>query len=163
MFKVNNKDTKTKSLTSFWFLYCYLWTYFAHCPSVSVVNIEHVTAGWEEAITAQKMKFSMKDFFSKCDKISNFWRISSHLLRKSLMENLIFLCSALSLTYVPLKNTSWKIPGDKEAEKKKKKWILKEIIATAKVKAILKLKVRFRNVSSFEQNFFSEYVWHQQL
>ena len=53
--------------------------------------------------------------------------------------------------------------GDKEAEKKKKKWILKEIIATAKVKAILKLKVRFRNLSSFEQNFFSEYVWHQQL
>ena len=121
MFKVNNKDTKTKSLTSFWFLYCYLWTYFAHCSSVSIVNIEHVTAGWEEAITAQKMKFSIKDFFSKCDKISNFWRISSHLLRKSLMENLIFLCSALSLTYVPLKNTSWKIPGDKEAEKKKKK------------------------------------------
>ena len=36
--------------------------------------------------TAQKMKFSIKDFFSKCDKI---W-IWSHLLKKSLMENFIF-------------------------------------------------------------------------
>ena len=35
------------------------------------------------------MKFSIKDFFSKCDQI----RIWSHLLKKSLMENFIFLCS----------------------------------------------------------------------
>ena len=41
-------------------------------------------------ITAQKMKFSIKDFFSKCDQIRSFLRIWSHLLKKSLMENLIF-------------------------------------------------------------------------
>ena len=35
-------------------------------------------------ITTQKMKFSITDFFSKCN------RIWSHLLRKSLMENLFF-------------------------------------------------------------------------
>ena len=35
-------------------------------------------------VTAQKMKFSIKDFFSKCD-----W-IWSHLLKKSLMENFSF-------------------------------------------------------------------------
>ena len=39
--------------------------------------------------TAQKMKFSIKDFLSKCDQIS-FLRIWSHLLKKSLMENFIF-------------------------------------------------------------------------
>ena len=38
----------------------------------------------------QKMKFSIKDFFSKCDQICNFQRILSHLLKKSLMENFIF-------------------------------------------------------------------------
>ena len=43
--------------------------------------------------TAQKMKFSIKDFFSKCDKIRIFLRIWSHVLKKSLMENFIFLCS----------------------------------------------------------------------
>ena len=43
--------------------------------------------------TAQKMKFSIKDFFSKCDKIRRFLRIWSHLLKKSFMENFIFLCS----------------------------------------------------------------------
>ena len=40
--------------------------------------------------TAQKMKFSIKDFFSKCDQIRSFLRIWSHLLKKSLMENFIF-------------------------------------------------------------------------
>ena len=43
--------------------------------------------------TAQKAKFSIKGFFSKCDQIHSFLRIWSHLLKKSLMENFIFLCS----------------------------------------------------------------------
>ena len=40
--------------------------------------------------TAQKMKFSIKDFLSKCDKICKKLWIWSHLLKKSLMENFIF-------------------------------------------------------------------------
>ena len=35
MFKVNNKDTRTTSIVSFWCLFV-----------VSVVNFEHVTAGY---------------------------------------------------------------------------------------------------------------------
>ena len=41
---------------------------------------------------AQKMKVSIKDFSSKCDQIRSFLRIWSHLLKKSLTENFIFLC-----------------------------------------------------------------------
>ena len=40
--------------------------------------------------TAQKLKFSIKDFFSKCDLIRSFLRIWSLLLKKSLMVNFIF-------------------------------------------------------------------------
>ena len=40
--------------------------------------------------TAQKMKFSIKDFLCICDQIRSFFRIWSHLLKKSLMENFIF-------------------------------------------------------------------------
>ena len=40
--------------------------------------------------TAQKMKFSIKDFFSTCDQIRRKRRIWSHLLKKSLMKNFIF-------------------------------------------------------------------------
>ena len=40
--------------------------------------------------TAQKMKFSVKDFFSRCEQIRSFLWICSHLLKKSLMENFIF-------------------------------------------------------------------------
>ena len=38
----------------------------------------------------QKMKFFIKDFFSKYDQIRRKLRIWSHLLKKSLMENFIF-------------------------------------------------------------------------
>ena len=40
--------------------------------------------------TAQKVKFSIKDFSSKCDQILRKLRIWTHLLEKSLMENFIF-------------------------------------------------------------------------
>ena len=46
------------------------------------------------------MKFSIKDFFSKCDQIRRKLRIWSHLLRKSLMVNFIFC------TVTPLFNGS---------------------------------------------------------
>ena len=48
---------------------------------------------------AQKMKFSIKDFFSKCDHIRSFLRIWSHLLKKSVMENFIFCALILNGTY----------------------------------------------------------------
>ena len=47
--------------------------------------------------TTQKIKFSIKDFFSKCDQIRRKMRIWSHLLNKSLMENFIF-CAVLQVT-----------------------------------------------------------------
>ena len=46
--------------------------------------------------TAQKMKFYIKDFLSKCDQIRSFLRIWSHLLKKSLMENFIF-CAVIGV------------------------------------------------------------------
>ena len=38
----------------------------------------------------KKMKFSTRDFFSKCEQIRSFLWIWSHLLKQSLMENFIF-------------------------------------------------------------------------
>ena len=49
--------------------------------------------------TAQKIKFSIEDFFSKCDQIGKKLEIWSQLLNKSLMENFIFC--AVSFTYRP--------------------------------------------------------------
>ena len=50
---------------------------------------------WRQSVTykpynAQKMKFLIKDLFSKCDQIRSFLWIWSHLLKKSLMANFIF-------------------------------------------------------------------------
>ena len=53
--------------------------------------------------TAQKTKFSIKDFFSKCDKIRWKLRIWSHLLKKSLMENFIF-CAVIQEYVDHIKN-----------------------------------------------------------
>ena len=43
-----------------------------------------------ERTLLEKMKYSIENFFSKCDQIHSFLRIWSHLLTKSLMENFIF-------------------------------------------------------------------------
>ena len=44
---------------------------------------------------------TIKDFFGKYDQIRSFLRIWSHLLKKSLMENLIF-CAVISSLIEPL-------------------------------------------------------------
>ena len=33
-------------MASFWYRYCELWSYFTPCSSVSIINFEHVIAGW---------------------------------------------------------------------------------------------------------------------
>ena len=45
------------------------------------------------------MKFSIKDFSSKCDQICRRLRILSHLLKRSLMENFIFCAVSAALDY----------------------------------------------------------------
>ena len=50
-------------------------------------NIEHLLILISTVTTAQKMKFSINDFFSKCDQICSFQRILLHLLKKSSTEN----------------------------------------------------------------------------
>ena len=55
MFKVNNKDTKTTAM-AFWNsrrfgVLIVNFERISHlCSSVSIVNFEHVIAGWEERI-----------------------------------------------------------------------------------------------------------------
>ena len=49
-----------------------------------------IHSGTFDMFTAEKMKSSIKDFFSKCDKIPRLLRIWSRLLKKSLMEKFIF-------------------------------------------------------------------------
>ena len=55
----------------------------------------------QDQFTAQKMKLSIKDFFSKCDQIRKKLRIWTHLLKISLMENFIFcaVCSKNGLIH----------------------------------------------------------------
>ena len=48
----------------------------------------------------RKMKFSIKDFFSKCDQIRSFLRIWSHLLKISLMENFILYVVMLHIMLI---------------------------------------------------------------
>ena len=64
----------------------------------------------KESYTAQKMKFSIKDFFSKCDQIRRKLRIWSHLLKKSLTKNFIF-CAVLGKFFGKFcARTKWMIP-----------------------------------------------------
>ena len=62
----------------------------------------------QNAPTAQKMKFSIRDFFNKCDQIHRTLRIWSHLLKKSLMENFIF-CAVPIVAFCDSKKKTLKI------------------------------------------------------
>ena len=61
--------------------------------------------------TAQKIKFSITDFFSKCNRICRKLPIWSHLLKKSLMENFtfctVFRATLLFLFYHFSKTSYW--------------------------------------------------------
>ena len=48
----------------------------------------------------QKRKFSIKDFFSKCDQFCKLLRIWSHLLKKPMMENFIFCAMIKQMLYL---------------------------------------------------------------
>ena len=54
------------------------------------------------SFAAQKMKSSIKVFFSKCDQIRRKLRIWSHLLKKSLILNPHFLCSVFNTSTAQL-------------------------------------------------------------
>ena len=56
--------------------------------------------------TAQKMKFSIKGFFRKCDQIRSFLRIWSCLLKKYFKENFIFCAVVLKESYSQILNIS---------------------------------------------------------
>ena len=51
-----------------------------------------------KGITVQKMKFSIMDFFSKCDQIRMKLGIWPHLLKKSIMESFIFYAVNMQAT-----------------------------------------------------------------
>ena len=56
--------------------------------------------------TAQKMKFSITDFFSKCAQIRRKLRIWSNLPKKALMENLFFVQCEVVIKEIPRKQYS---------------------------------------------------------
>ena len=54
---------------------------------------------WPSYSLCKKMKFSIKDFFIKCDQIRSFLRIWSHLLKTCFIENFTFCAVAYSEAY----------------------------------------------------------------
>ena len=79
-----------------------LWVFSRHF-SLPLFGVKNSIFNWISRLflsfspfTAQKMKFSIEDFFSKCDQIRRKLWIWSHILKKSLMENFIF-CAVIFL------------------------------------------------------------------
>ena len=79
-----------------------LWKVFIKCKNIMFSNFwslflkKYVLRLWDffpaKCLSNQlkKWSFPLKIFFWKCEQIRSFLRISSHLLKKSLMENFIF-------------------------------------------------------------------------
>ena len=73
MFKVNNKETRETSMTSFWYLYCWLWAYFTYLPTISIVGFKKVSFCWEllQSCYFKVLKAEM-DFMDLNDPINSF-------------------------------------------------------------------------------------------
>ena len=85
-------------------------------------NINHVT----NTITAQKMKFPIKGFFSKCGQIRRKMQIWSHLLKKSLMENFIFYAVNPSQNVLKRsKGVTWEYNKEQSKKHKEKEKMFK--------------------------------------
>ena len=101
------KTQKGSYLICFYFSSIFQFQFFIFQEVKPQINITYQKSGncqkenkhqvmeWKYVVsgvihTAQKMKFSIKNFFSKCDQIRSFLRIQSHLLNKSLIENFSF-------------------------------------------------------------------------
>ena len=69
MFKVNNENIRTTSMTSFWCFHCKLWTYFTPFSSVSIVNFQHVIAGCD--INKQLYSNQVVSFLFKSSRLGN--------------------------------------------------------------------------------------------
>ena len=69
----------------------------------TLLNIYGKVLMAKSTIHSQKTKFFIKYFFSKCDQIRSFLRISSYLLKKCLMENFIF-CTVIMNIWQVLSN-----------------------------------------------------------
>ena len=88
-------------------------------PAWSILSISGRSMSWilvmqicnmQIVPTGQRMKFSIKDFFSKCDQNRRKLWIWSNLLKKSLMENFIFCTvsvfpTGINLFKINIRNT----------------------------------------------------------
>ena len=63
MFKFNNKNTKTTSMTSFRWFYCQLWTCLTRFYSVSIVEFEQVIVSWEYEWDKKEVIFVLQNGF----------------------------------------------------------------------------------------------------
>ena len=120
MSKVTIKNTRTKSMMSFWCFYCHFYTF----SSVSIVNFEQVNVSWVKTVQKKKSyceRTSGADFrfrswvFFKTDVLKSFakitWKQLCHSLfliklqthSKFLQEIASAICSNFQLYLVQLK------------------------------------------------------------
>ena len=103
MSKVNNRSTRvrceicSKLTIKFWRLYCYLWTYFTLCSSVSAANFEQVNAGWDIFIwNAARILFPIFSTFYALIRRPFEWKMKKTL--KITSCTVLFLFFQTSLT-----------------------------------------------------------------
>ena len=74
----------------------YLYSFYHIIWYDFLLVVTTITCFFLKSNTAQTMKFSFRDFFSKCDQICRKLRIWSHLLKKSLMKSFFFCALKVS-------------------------------------------------------------------
>ena len=91
MFKVNHKDIKTTSITSFWCLYCLLCTYFTPFSVDSIVDFRHVFISWEKSVVNIALYWGSFEWMLTWTRNINMgtWKRNLSVLRYSAANHLL--------------------------------------------------------------------------
>ena len=77
----------------------YHYLYFSYLADLNSLDTTFAERTCYLFFNAQKMKFFIMEFSSKCDQIHRELRIWPHLMKKSLMENFFFVQCLLIKIY----------------------------------------------------------------
>ena len=101
------ENTRTTSVTSLWWFYCWLLTYFSSFSSVSIVDFEQVNVSWK------MLSVALYQIFIICRPINeeivlSYYNLKYFADRSHLME-LHYAISTVYLSFLSFRKT-WGIP-----------------------------------------------------
>ena len=101
MFRINNEDIRTTSISSFWYLYCYLWSYFNNFQLLflSLISVEFIPITISAPIIQEPVHLLALEIHGL---VSIWWEV---LVDNGLIQLINYYCSESTIN--TLRHCAW--------------------------------------------------------